>query len=82
MATWDLLIRNEIAAIMISSALFLDRDGVINVDRGYIQRLNLPFRSAITLAEGAPQDLESAGVADGNAGIGSRLDEHQRGGRS
>lgn len=47
-----------------------------------IQRLNLPFRSAITLAEGAPQDLEPAGVAGGNAGIGSRLDEHQRGGRS
>lgn len=30
--------RNEIAVTMNSSALFLDRDGVINVDRGYVHR--------------------------------------------
>jgi D-glycero-D-manno-heptose 1,7-bisphosphate phosphatase len=30
--------RKEIAGVMHNSALFLDRDGVINVDRGYIHR--------------------------------------------
>jgi hypothetical protein len=56
------------------------RSGI--VEASAIQRLNLPFRSAITLAEGALQDFGPAGVAGANAGIGSRLDEHQRGERS
>jgi hypothetical protein len=57
-------------------------DPAANLEVSAIQRLNLPFCSAITLAEGARKDLESAGVAGGSAAIESRLDKHRRGERS